>query len=287
MTRATAAELVEQIRELPPLPSIVFSMNEALMSPHTSAREVARVLSSDPAVVSRLLALANSAYYGLGQRVTTVTHAVMVLGFNTVRNVVLAATIFRSLGAVSPRGAFDQHRFWKHSIACGTLSRILARRRGESHAEEMFILGLLHDVGKLVIAAWLSEDAARIRARVDEGARLHEAESEVLETTHADVGAALLERWRLPRLYVEAVRHHHTPSLAGEHRAATAVVHVADYLVDAVCLTSAPGDTIPVLSREAWSHVDLRVESLPQLFDEMFLAVGQAESILELAMRGG
>jgi putative nucleotidyltransferase with HDIG domain len=283
---ATASEIVERIHELPALPGVVVHMNEALTSPRTSARDVAAILSSDPAIASKLLGMANSAYYGLGQRVGTVTHAVMVLGFNTVRNVVLTSTIVRSLNAFAPR--YDHVRFWRHSVACGALSRILAHRMGEGHGEELFLLGLLHDVGKVIIGSCKEADVARISTLMVEGMRRCPAEEVTIGTDHAAVGAALLERWRLPRVFVDAVRHHHTPALAGEHKVPTAIVHVADVLVQSLLFTTEDGERVSHLSHDAWALVRLSPEVLPSIFQQTFEAVARAESFLEVvAGRGG
>lgn len=287
MSHATASEVVERIQELPALPAVVRHVNEALANPRTSARDLANLLASDPAIAARLLGMANSAAYGLGQKVSTLTHAVIVLGFNTVRNFVLASATVRSLGTLVAPRRDAQLRFWRHSIACGALSRILSRRMGNEHPEEAYVLGMLHDVGRIVISGWLEDEAPRIAELVGDGVPLCEAEHEVIATTHAEVGAALLERWCLPPVYVEAVRRHHSPALATEHRTATALVHVADVLVSAVLLTPNEGEHVPPLSREAWAVVNVDTASLPELFGQTFDLLRKAESFLSLETARG
>ena len=184
-----AVAIVESVRNLPPLPHVALRMNEMLTNAETSARDVERLLSGDPAIASKVLNIANSAYFGVAQRIGTLTHAVMVLGFNTVRNVVFASTLLRSLGA-SDAQPHDPVRFWKHSTACGAASRLIAERLHLPHVEEYFLIGLLHDVGRVVIRGWRKQEAEEIAQLTAEGWTDVQAESEVLGTTHAQIGAA-------------------------------------------------------------------------------------------------
>ncbi|MCA8922014.1 MAG: HDOD domain-containing protein [Planctomycetes bacterium] len=276
-----AVAIVESVRNLPPLPHVALRMNEMLTNAETSARDVERLLSGDPAIASKVLNIANSAYFGVAQRIGTLTHAVMVLGFNTVRNVVFASTLLRSLGA-SDAQPHDPVRFWKHSTACGAASRLIAERLHLPHVEEYFLIGLLHDVGRVVIRGWRKQEAEEIAQLTAEGWTDVQAESEVLGTTHAQIGAALLQRWQLPSLHVDAVRHHHSPELARENPIAAAIVHVADLLVDAVLLGSDEDSVVPSLSREAWDRLGLQPEDLPELFRGIFDLTEGAASFFNL-----
>ncbi|RMG18541.1 MAG: HDOD domain-containing protein [Planctomycetota bacterium] len=277
---AVAAEIVAKIRDLPPLPSVVVRMHELLTDANTTAREIERLLASEPAIASKVLCIANSAYYGVGQRVGTLSHAVMVLGFNTVRNVVFASSLMRSLDACAAEGSYDPFRFWQHSIATGAACKLLARRLQLPHQEEYFLVGLLHDLGKVVLAGWVPvEEAERVRALTAEGEDEHAAERAVLGTDHAEVGAELLARWRLPIFHVEAVRHHHTPALSKERRASQ-VIHVADALTHALLLGVGERDSFPRLGEEAWAGVGPPPAELPQFFRDVFGLLAQAETVL-------
>ncbi|MBI2931682.1 MAG: HDOD domain-containing protein, partial [Planctomycetes bacterium] len=126
--------LADEIVGLPTLPPMLARMNQLMADPQASASDVAKAISSDPALASKVLRVVNSAFYGLAHRVTTVTHAIVILGFNTIRNIVLGSSIFdafRKEGA----GLFDRVQFWKHSIGCGAAARALGRRLGQQNLE--------------------------------------------------------------------------------------------------------------------------------------------------------
>ncbi|MBL4848248.1 MAG: HDOD domain-containing protein [Planctomycetes bacterium] len=281
-----AAEIVSGISELPPVPHVALRMNQLLHDRRATARDVSQLLASDPSVASNVLSLANSAFYGANQRVGTLTHAVLVLGFNTVRNVVSASSLMRALSSYSRVPDEEHFQFWRHSLACGTLSKLLAVRIGLADCEELFLMGLLHDVGEIVLRGWCSESAAAIEARTDDGQSRNEAELEVLGTTHALVGGALMERWQLPAGHVDVVRNHHTPSLARESELHAAIVHVADALVYALGHGITLQAIAPRLDREAWAAVGIEPEHLTDLFRATLAGVEQIESFLKPAWRG-
>ena len=156
---APAERLVERIRDLPAIPGVAMRASELLNDAQTSAQEISLLLASDPGLASKVLSIANSAYYGL-------PHAVVLLGFNTVRNVVFASSLMRSLQACVPPGSYDYRQFWRHSMACGAVSRLIAQRMRLPDMEEYFLMGLLHDVGKIVLLGWRPDEVARVQARV-------------------------------------------------------------------------------------------------------------------------
>lgn len=278
----SAERLVEEFHDLPPLPSIVVRLGELLSNPRTSAQKVGELLSSEPSIASKILGIANSAYYGFPERISTLSHAVVVLGFNTVRNIVLTSGIMRALNKFAREARYDHFRFWKHSVACGAASKVIASRLGGTRVEEYFIFGLLHDIGKLVIQGGRPGEARRVAELVAGGKKTLDAERIVLGTTHAEIGGALLARWRLPAVFDDAVRHHHAPALAREDPKAAAVVHVADVLVHALLLSGSEGESLPSLSAEAWAIVRLFPETLPGIFQEIFELIERAEAFLDL-----
>jgi HD-like signal output (HDOD) protein len=275
-----ARDLVDRVEGLPPLPAIALRLNELLARPDTSALEVASLLGSDPAVAARVLRIANSASHGCSHRIQTLAHAIMVLGFGAVRNVVLAMTLLRSLESAASFRPGEQRRLWRSAVAAGAAAKVLAARRDHAHVEELFLMGLIHDVGRIVLRAWLPEQAARIDDQVLAGVPRAEAELLRLETTHEEIGAALLERWRLPPAYVEVARVHHDPGLAREHRGAAAIVHVADVLAAALLFGPLPDEPAPPLSREAWQYVGLTPASLPGVLRDILDLVADAEGLL-------
>ena len=226
-------DLVRQVRDLPSLPTSVTRVMQLTNDPKAGLSDVAQALASDQGLAARVLKLANSAYYGSSRRIGTVSEAVVILGMRTTRNLTLATSCQDMLerevqGYFLPRGAL-----WRHSLACAAAAQNLAKRANFRGTEEAFVAGLLHDIGKVVMSAYLKAEFAQVLTRVAKGKlTFSDAEREALGFDHAEVGARLLERWNLPAALVTAVRHHHVPSQVPENLLA-ALVHVAD----TICLT--------------------------------------------------
>lgn len=265
-------QVVERIQGLPTLPSVVARLNQMILDPLTSAKEVGQTISSDPSLASRVLRVVNSSFYGFPTRISTVTHAIVILGFNTVKSIVLSSAMVDTFGRTQKADGLDRVAFWKHSIGCGAAARTLGRRLGHPALEELFIAGLLHDVGKVLLDQHLHEEFSEVRRRVRQGDLLiSEAEAAVLGVTHADVGAWLFEKWNLSKGLVETTRCHHNPSLAGDHQRLAELIHVADILARALRCGSGGDALIPALSASAWNSLGLRTEQ----FDELLRETGE------------
>ena len=144
--------IADELRDLPPLPVVVMRVLQSVNDPSTSANDLAGLISSDQVLSSQILRLANSAYYGFSMRITTVSHAVVILGLDTVRNLATAVSVKNAFMAVRST-ALEREKFWEHSVAASICSQTIARRRrlAQSMIEEVFIGGLLHDIGRLFL----------------------------------------------------------------------------------------------------------------------------------------
>jgi HD-like signal output (HDOD) protein len=250
--------LTDKIVGLPTLPSMLGNINRLMLNPRTSAKEVAQLISSDPAIASKVLRVVNSSFYGFPNRITTITHAIVILGFNTVKSIVLSSTIFDVFKGDKTHESFDRANFWRHSVGCGAAARAVGRVIGYSALEEIFIAGLLSDVGKIVLDQYLHEYFVRIMEITrTKNCLLARAEEEVLGVTHADVGAWLFEKWNMSKGLIEAIRFHHNPALAGDHQRLAAIVHLADILVRAIRFGSGGDAKIPAISETAWQALGL------------------------------
>ncbi|NUN49571.1 MAG: HDOD domain-containing protein [Candidatus Brocadiae bacterium] len=278
-------QLVGRIQGLPTLPQILSSMNRLMTNPRTSAKEVAQLISSDPAITSKVLRVVNSSFYGFPNRISTVTHAIVILGFNTARSIVLSTSIFDALKKPETTGGFDRLAFWRHSIATGAVTRVVGRRAGFAAMEEFFLAGLLHDVGKIVLDSYFPAEFARIQAAVREkDAAMVDVEPEILGgVTHAQIGGWLLEKWSLSRGLVDSVAHHHNPALAGENIKAAAVVHLGDILARALCIGSGGDRRMPPFSDAAWSALGIDPAAIPDILREGAEEAERAMVFLEFA----
>ena len=276
-------KIVARIEGLPTLPTLLAQMNRMMLDPKTTAKDMAQLISSDPAVTARILKVVNSAFYGFPSRIATITHAIVILGFNTVKSVVLSSTVFDAFGSKGkgdPR--FKREDFWRHSVACGAACKVIARNSGEAALEEFFIAGLLHDVGKVIEDQFLHEDFMKVLEDVQSRQVLfREAEESILGVNHADVGGWLFGQWKLSKGLVRAVACHHNPVLADDHLKAASVVHLGDIFARALLQGSGGDDQIPAISKVAWDALGLKLQDLPALLRETDREVERAAVFLE------
>ena len=223
------ADMLEGSVELPALSPAVTQLLRALENPESSAKDVEVILSRDPAMSAKMLRLANSAYYGRPKQVSKISTAAVVLGFNTIKSLALSASVIQSLHGYGGR-VIDQDRFWSHSLACGMAAKILSPRFPELDPEEAFTVGLLHDLGKLLLGHFLGDEFLVCLREMERAQReLFVLEGERLGVTHAEVGAWLARKWTLPDTICEPVEKHHDKDRSGKFTAFTSLVQVANH----------------------------------------------------------
>jgi HD-like signal output (HDOD) protein/CheY-like chemotaxis protein len=265
--------LVSQMGSLPSVPSLYFKIIQELQSLDASVERIGDIVCQDPAMTAKLLQLVNSAFFGISRKISNPTEAVQFLGVNTVRSLALSIHAF-SCFEKARLGDFSFDRVWNHSLAVGTFAKKITQAESSDRAmiDEAFIAGLLHDVGKLMLAANMAEQyqEAMTLAR-ERKLSPTEAEQLVFGATHADVGAYLLGLWGLPVPIVEAVALHHRPARHCENGfTPLAAVHAANVLENEISgdsLESAP----PILNMSYLASIGLadRVEDWRAAFHEI------------------
>ena len=227
-------EVIARLTHIPSVPSVYLKILDTLQDPDAGIVEVADVVAQDPGTTSGLLRVVNSAYFGLSRRITDAQEAVRFLGLDLVRTLALAIGAFDQLRA-RPIPHFSVEELWQHSMATGSLARTIARLEGLPTAmqDQCFVAGLLHDLGRLIIADNLAEDWQRI---VDYALRekcpAQVAEAAIINVTHAEIAGGLFGLWGLPGDLVDAILHHHTPHRVTTDSLSLALaVHCADHLV--------------------------------------------------------
>lgn len=222
--------IAQGIHDLPTLPTVVAKIIELVDNPRTNAATLARLISSDPGLTARMLKMANSAYYGFPKRIGTINLAIVVLGFNTVRDLAVSASLVERISLE----AADHEllgEFWEHSVGTAVAARMLQRLSPSRSAGEAFVAGLLHDIGRLVTARYLPDEFRRIHAKLDgSDAGLWDVEREVLGMGHGEIGGLLCRHWNLPEALCEAIGSHHTPLERDEPDALTCILHLAEYM---------------------------------------------------------
>ena len=270
MTNSKLTRIIGKIEDLPTLPRTFLRITEVINNPRSSASDLAGVVADDQILTARLLRLVNSSFYGFPRRISTVTGAVVLLGFDAIRNLLLTTSMFDLFSNEKKTGSFDREKLWDHSLGCAVGAKVIGGFLRYEKLEELFVSGLLHDIGKIVEMLFLTDEFAEIALMVkDENTLILTAESHVLGYTHADIGKLLAERWNLPPKLVSIIACHHQPDLAGKFSREAAVVHLADILCRAVNIGSGGDNKIPPLNKDAWESLDLDLSSIAPVMEEM------------------
>lgn len=204
---------LEKVKELPTLPDVVFKVNEVVNDRNTSAADMEKVISRDQAIAAKVLKLVNSAFYGLPGKVDTLSRAITLLGFSTVRNLVMSVSIFD----LTTMGTFDVKQFWCHAFATSTAARTIAMSERFPDAESHSLAGLLHDIGKVLLLESFPDEYSHVIDCMDSrGCTFLQAEKILFATNHCLIGEAIANKWGFPPNLIAVIAHHHNPEPAGD-----------------------------------------------------------------------
>jgi len=275
-------KLISDVAPLVSLPAVCIRLNEMVNDPSCSAKDMGRVINQDVALTARLLRIANSPMYGFTTQIDTVTRAVTVLGTEQVRDIALATAAVKSFQGI-PNTLVSMQKFWEHSIYCALCSRTLAMDCLRRQREAVFVAGLLHDIGELVLynrEPELSRKALESTTNGPEGIEIQNAERELFGFDHADVGGALANRWALPINLQECIVYHHNPGFAKEHRVEAAIVHIANSIATLAVLDTTDVYHAPKIQPIAWELTGLEEEVIPATIASAQAQISSTQALL-------
>jgi HD-like signal output (HDOD) protein len=230
--RSSIDEIIGKVDDLVSLPGVFVRINEMIESQESTAAEIATVLSQDPGLTARLLRIANSPFYGLSKEVDSVSRAITIIGTQRLRDLVLATCAVEAFEGI-PNELVTMDDFWAHSLYCALISKQLAEQAGMQESDSLFIAGLLHDIGQLIMFRELPSESLQVLLReLDQVSQPDQAtsEQEILGFDHARLGGAVIAHWQLPPVFVEPISLHHEPEKATQFPRHTAIVHIANTL---------------------------------------------------------
>ncbi|MFO0707123.1 MAG: HDOD domain-containing protein [Nitrospira sp.] len=248
---------IEQLGDLPTLPVVVQKLASMIGRPNVSAEEIGSLIEKDQVLAAKVLRLANSPFYGFPSRIASVPHAVVVLGLNVVKGLTLCATAYDIMKDAG------LNQLWRHSLGVAITAQLLGKRLEMKNPEEVFVAGLLHDIGKVLLYVKWADVGKKIKTANPIGDRpMLDIELELYEASHADVGGWLANAWHLPAALREPILLHHQPNAAQDAALQTAIVHIADILVKGLACGNPGDELIPPISKQAWSLVGLDDDGL-------------------------
>lgn len=255
---------------------MILEIEAALRSPQCSLGSIGDIIEKDVDLTARLLRFSNSAYCGFSTKLSTVTEAISLIGIQQVQDLLTASSVIERFAGVSSEHVSVQS-FWQHSLATGIGARLIAMEGRLPKPDRLFVAGLLHDIGRLVLFLQAPRHAQKIfELYHKERLMLREAEVRVLGYDHQNIAEAMLKSWKYPPTLVLAVGYHHSPAACEAAKVEAAVVHLADHLVNAMPVGSSGEKFIPPLNPQAWTNLGLKPDVLGHVIagiDEQFDAV--------------
>jgi len=263
--------IYNEVNNLPTLPEMIQKVVSLAQDEKTTAKNLSDLISYDQAISSRLLKVANSAYYGLSREISTIQHAIVVLGFEQVKSLSLGITVFDAVKVTNKTTYLMQDEFWKHSVGCSLAARIICKRSGKLDEETAFTASLLHDIGKLVLVNFFSKEYKTILEKAQEnGITLADIEEKTLGFTHADVGNWLCNRWKLPPSLAYSVGYHHkVKEVEQEYIHVTSVIHLANIVCRRADIGSSGNKTIPPFQKAAREKLCIDEKEIDQMITEL------------------
>jgi HD-like signal output (HDOD) protein len=280
--QAIIADAVGAVTQIATLPEITLKIIELVENPRSTAQDLHKVISNDPALVARILKVVNSAFYGLPGQIGSINRAIVLLGLNAVKNIVIAASLAKLFRGGRVSANFSARDLWTHSIAVGVFSKMIVQKINNTLPDEAFLSGLIHDIGILVELQVFRDPLVEITDRsAKDGTRYIDIESQVIGVDHQMLGTGLTTKWKFPRSFQFVTGYHHNPmSLAPECRFLTCVVNVADH----ICCREGHGFSLTCknepLDPGVLAELNLSMETIDALAKALPEALAETEALL-------
>ncbi len=274
--REKSVRILSSVHNLPTVPFIIEEVTKVIEDTRASAAKLGGVISHDQGLVTKILTVANSPLYGIPRRVATIDFAIVILGFNQIKNIVIALSMMETIKKFGDKN-FNQKKYWLHSYMVATTAKRIADDLGFPESGEAFTAGLLHDLGIPVIYKYFKSEYDSIVEDVAlKGHTHYEAEIKLLGMTHGEIGKVLIDRWNLPEELSEMIVCHHQPSLAENNKQLISLIHLADYVVSQLLEDNFHWDSdfvldesiIDTLKLGNMEYLNNFVESYKTLFEE-------------------
>jgi len=279
-------QVIANIRNLPTPPVVFHQIQKVINDPTVSADHIASILAEDPAMSVKVLKLTNSAFYGLNREIDSVKQAIVIVGIDAIKNLVLSASVLDMFKGKNIDQEYNES-YWRHSLATAFCSRLLAKKEkkgGIVDPDAAFSAGLLHDVGKMVISCFLPKEYEKFKneRETDQKSLDYEVEDRTLGFNHAQIGGFLSVQWKIPHKLTNAIIHHHYPQACDEEDALTYVVCIANYLAKKTFYDSTSEHLIGSIDKSVLEYMQVSIESLEGYKEELRDEYLKSETFMQM-----
>ena len=273
-------DIVRSVEDFPTLPTIYSKLLDMLADPHTTASSLAEFISNDPSAATKILRTVNSPVYGLQGKIDTMSEAISHVGFNEVKNLVMALSVIDLFSKLDSIENFSVVDFWKHSIAVGVISKLLGQKLNIRNVEPYYLAGILHDIGKIFFLREFSNDYAQaVNDAIYDQKALSEVEQDRFGITHLEAGRLVAEKWQLPDNIRLTIQNHNDGKVDGDFDEQVACIHLADKIANVLEL-GVP--TLFIINRpdpELWQFLHVEPGMMESMYPEIMDAYLQSVSI--------
>lgn len=273
-------KILKGINDLPPMPKVLMKAREVLSDPNSSFKDISQIIETDQAIAAKVLKVANSAYYGLSGMVSSIHQASVVLGYETLEQVITMVSSTSLLGKQLRGYGLNAGVLWKHSLASALACKLIAKKRAPTMESDAFSVGLIHDAGKLALDAYVAQKRAEIdKFMREQKPSFLEAERQILGFDHTEMAFELCQKWKLPESHAAAMRYHHSPELANGNQLAQ-IVHVANYIAEQAGYSGGPGFDNQPVNEQSLEALRLKPEDIEEITQEVATSVEQITATL-------
>ena len=264
--------------KLPEVPAIISELSEVIADPLATSNDVAQVVNKSPSLAALLLKIVNSAYYGFPSKIDRISRAVTIIGTKEISGLALGICVMRAFNDI-PAQIIDMQAFIRHSLGCGMVARILGALRNVEQTEQLFVSGLLHDIGKLIVFKYFPEyTCSYMRLALSSGESVFSAEKTVLGLNHTQIARQLLQKWRLPQGLENNVVFHHAPAKAPDQIKA-GIVQFADLIANGLGIGTSGEHSVPACDEQVLESIGVTTSTLQMVVRQAIHQLGPMEAV--------
>ena len=262
------SNISENIKNIPSLPEIITKSIEIMQNQNTSAETLAKLISNDIGLTARVLKLVNSAYYGFPKQISTIKQAITILGFTTIKGIIISASVFKMFSEKSVNPSFNYKQFWKHSMLTASASRMIADKYDVNKSEDIFASSFLHDIGKIILAKYDKDNYTKVlKSEYENDTEYMKNEEKYCGLNHCEIGNIVAYAWNLPELFCNIITYHHTPEKSFQHQIETSIVYIADKI--ATSIESNKNLIIDNITLDLLEKINISAQNVISVHDEL------------------